>query len=207
MSNDQVYADGLLNRALDPSTQPPEIRAFMQAEIDLLGSFVGDGTSLLDVGCGSGRHLALLGDRVSRGVGLDYQLAYLVDARRRIASRRVHLVAADAGRMPLREVFDAAVCLTNSWGTMADKLGVLAEMRRCAPRPGTRLVSVFAESSIPARVEWYRRFGHEVVERADDHLSTDGGLHSEHFTEARLRSLVGDWVIRSLAGIAYAALF
>jgi hypothetical protein len=35
MSNDEVYAAGLLNRALDPATQSPEIRAFLQAEIEL----------------------------------------------------------------------------------------------------------------------------------------------------------------------------
>ena len=36
MSNDEVYAAGLLNRALDPATQPPEIQAFLRAELDLL---------------------------------------------------------------------------------------------------------------------------------------------------------------------------
>ena len=35
MSNDDVYASGLLNRALDPATQPPEIQAFLRAELDL----------------------------------------------------------------------------------------------------------------------------------------------------------------------------
>jgi hypothetical protein len=40
MSNEQVYAAGLLNRALDPATQPPEIRAFLQAEIDLLNDII-----------------------------------------------------------------------------------------------------------------------------------------------------------------------
>jgi hypothetical protein len=37
MSNEQVYAAGLLNRALDPATQPPEIHAFLQAEIGWRG--------------------------------------------------------------------------------------------------------------------------------------------------------------------------
>ena len=35
MSNDDVYAAGLLNRALDPATQPLTIQAFLRAEIDL----------------------------------------------------------------------------------------------------------------------------------------------------------------------------
>jgi hypothetical protein len=36
MSNDEVYSAGLFNRALDPATQPPEIRSYLQAEIDVL---------------------------------------------------------------------------------------------------------------------------------------------------------------------------
>ena len=50
MSNEQVYAAGLLNRALDPATQPPEIRAFLQAEIDLLNDIVVEGMSMIAVG-------------------------------------------------------------------------------------------------------------------------------------------------------------
>jgi hypothetical protein len=30
MNNDQAYAQGLLNKALDPTTQPLAIRAFLQ---------------------------------------------------------------------------------------------------------------------------------------------------------------------------------
>ena len=53
MSNDDVYASGLLNRALDPSTQPEAIRAFMQAELDRLHEIVTAGTAWVDVGCGT----------------------------------------------------------------------------------------------------------------------------------------------------------
>jgi hypothetical protein len=42
MSNDEVYASGLLNRALEPATQPLEIQAFLRA------------ASLSGTGCASG---------------------------------------------------------------------------------------------------------------------------------------------------------
>jgi hypothetical protein len=70
-----------------------------------------------------------------------------------------------------------------------------------------RLLSVFADTSVPARREWYRRFGHAVVEESAEYLMTAGGLRSEHFSEARLRRLVGACTIRPLAGIAYAVTF
>ena len=78
MSNDEVYASGLLNRALDPATQPPEIRAFLEAEIELLQDTVADGMAVIDIGCGTGRHLAMLRNRLRIGVGVDYAHAYLV---------------------------------------------------------------------------------------------------------------------------------
>jgi SAM-dependent methyltransferase len=207
MSNEQVYAAGLLNRALDPATQPPEVRAFLQAEIELLNDIVVEGMSVIDVGSGTGRHLAMLRDRLRIGVGIDYEKSYLVQARHRAGAGRLHFVAADAASLPFSAQFDLAICMTNSWGTMNDKTGVLNEMRRCVPHPRMRRLSVFAEASIAARREWYRRLGHEVVEESAEYLMTDGGLRSEHFTETRLRSLVGDCTIRPCTAIAFVVTF
>ena len=207
MSNDEVYATGLLNRALDPATQPSEIRAFMQAEIELLRDIVSDGMTAIDVGCGTGRHLVMLRDRLRIGVGVDYEHAYIVEAHRRAGPGHLHFVTGDATRLPIRMPFELATCLTNTWGTMSDKAGVLREMRRLVPTARMRLLSVFAEASVPARREWYRRFGHAVVEESAECLVTDGGLRSEHFSEARLRQLVGDCTIRPLTSIAYVVTF
>jgi len=207
MSNDEVYAAGLLNRALDPATQPPEIRSYLQAEIDLLNGTIVKGMAVIDLGCGTGRHLAMFRDRLRIGVGVDYEHSYVVEARRRVGARQLHFVTADATAVPIRASFDLATCLTNTWGTMSDKAGVLKEMRRLAPRPKTRLLSVYAEASVLPRREWYRRLGHPVVEESTESLVSEGGFRSEHFSEARLRSLVGDCVIHPFAGIAYLITF
>jgi ubiquinone/menaquinone biosynthesis C-methylase UbiE len=204
MSNDELYADGLLNRALDPATQPPQIRAFLQEEMALLSDVIVDGMAMVDVGCGTGRHLAVLRDRLRIGVGVDYEHGYIVEAHRTARAPRLHFVTGDATRLPLRRSFDIATCLTNTWGTMSDKLAVLDEMRRLAPM---RLVSVYAEASIPARREWYRKLGQNVADESDECLITEGGFRSEHFSEARLRNLIGECTIRPFAGIAYLVLF
>lgn len=87
---------------------------------------------------------------------------------------------------------------------MSDKHAVLAEMRRCA---SSRLLSVFSERSIGARREWYRRFGHPIAEETSEWLLTAGGFRSEHFTEARLRGLVGDCTISRWADVGYIVQF
>ena len=207
MSNDEVYAAGLLNRALDPATQPSEIRSYLQAEIDLLNGTIVTGKAVIDFGCGTGRHLAMLGDRLRIGVGIDYEHTYVVAARRRVGARHLHFVTGDATAIPIGARLDLATCMTNTWGTMSDKAGVLNEMRRLAPRPQTRLLSVFGEASVLPRREWYRRLGHPVVEESKEFLMSEGGFRSEHFSEARLRSLVGDCIIHPFAGIAYLVTF
>ena len=177
MSNDAVYAAGLLNRALDPTTQPAEIKEFLDAE-----------------------------DRLAVGFGLDYERSYIAEARRR-APAHVHFVTADATAIPAPAMFDAAVCLTNTWGTMSDKTGVVREMRRVAPRRATRLLSVYSAASIAPRREWYRRLGHTVVAETGEYLESDGGFRSEHFTDVRLRELVGECSIEPLTPIAFAVVF
>jgi ubiquinone/menaquinone biosynthesis C-methylase UbiE len=192
---------------LDPATQPPEIRAFLQAEMALLTDIIGEGMTVIDVGCGTGRHLAMLGDRLRIGVGVDYEHSYIVDAHRRAGAGHLHFVTGDATAVPIRACFDVATCLTNTWGTMSDKTAVLDEMRRLAPKGRTRLLSVYAETSVSARREWYRRLGHVVVEESEEYLMTEGGFRSEHFSETRLRTLVDACTIRPLAGIAYVVTF
>ena len=207
MSNDDVYAAGLLNRALDPVTQPDPIRTFLRVEVDVLRDAITPGMRVLDIGCGTGRHLLLLGERIRLGVGVDYERSYVAEAHGRARSRNLHFITSDAAAVPLTMAFDFAICLMNTWGTMRDKHAVLAEMRRLSPRAGSRLLSVYSSGSVPARREWYRRLGHTVTEETAEYLETEGGFRSEQFTETRLRTVVGDCTIRPLADIAYIVTF
>ncbi len=207
MSNDDVYAAGLLTRALDPTLQPPEIRAWLRAELDELDTLIPRGASVIDVGCGTGRHLLGLGDRLALGVGVDYETSYIVEAHRRAGGGPPHFIVGDATAMPLLGPFDFAICLTNTWGTMSDKAGVLREMRRVAPYPHRRVVSVYAEASVPVRRVWYPRLGHPVVTETAESLDCVGGFRSEHFSEDRLRRIVGECTIRPLTDIAHLVIF
>jgi SAM-dependent methyltransferase len=207
MSNDDVYAAGLLNRALDPATQPPGIQTFLRAEMDVLRDRIAPGMRVLDVGSGTGRHLLLLGERLGLGLGVDYERSYVAEAHRLTGDRPLHFLVGDATALPLKATFDLAMCVTNTWGTMKDKAGVLREMRRLAPRRGTRLLSLYSPESVPARREWYRRLGHNVSGETAEYLESEGGFRSEHFSETRIRKLVGDCTIDPLTDIAFVVTF
>jgi SAM-dependent methyltransferase len=170
MSNEAAYADGLLNRALDPATQPPAIREYLRAETERLKRLVGRGRRVVDFGCGTGRHLAALASQVALGVGVDCQPAYTPAAAAAGVAGPVHFIIANATQVPCGPSFDLAICTTNTWGTMPDQLGVLSEMRRLAPNPGQRLLSVYAPRSITHRRQWYARLGHEVTQETDEYL-------------------------------------
>jgi SAM-dependent methyltransferase len=203
MTNDEVYAAGILIKALDPSTQPDAIRSFLRDEEALVAELMPRAARVVDFGCGTGRHLIALRDHLSIGVGIDYERAYIAEATRRHPGRPLHFLVADATAVPLAMEFDAALCLTNTWGTMNDKLAVLGEMRRLAPKPAARLITVYASTSVQPRCQWYANMGHEVIDVTDECIITRGGFTSEHFTEDRLRSLVGECTLRSIGAIAY----
>ena len=106
---------------------------------------------------------------------------------------------------PLASSFDAAVCLASTWGTMSDKIAVLNEMRRLSPEGGSRLITVYAATSVPTRREWYANLGHRVLSVTDREVVADGGFTSEHFTEGRLRDLLGPCELHAIGNIAFLA--
>ena len=207
MDNEAVYAQGLLRRALDPSTQPPSIRAFLTDELELVRILLRPRSRVLDFGCGMGRHLIALSSHLGPSVGFDYEVAYIREARQASAGAGCVFFVADATAVPLSAPFDAAICLTNTWGTMSDKLGVINEMCRLSPAAGTRLVTVYSPGSVAARREWYANMGHRVVAATDCELISEGGFSSEHFTEGRLRGLIGPCQLHPIGNIAYLAQF
>lgn len=192
-----------MNRALDPATQPPAIREFLREESQQLEHRVGRGRRVIDFGCGTGRHLAALASRLALGVGLDSQRAYIAAAVDPSIRGPLHFIVADATQVPCVPPFDLAICMTNTWGTMADKRAVLREMRRLTPDPGQRILSVYSPTSVAPRREWYACLGHKVIRETEEYLETAGGFRSEHFTVDRLRSLIGRCEIEAIGSIGY----
>lgn len=207
MNNEAAYTQGLLRKALDPSTQPAAIRAFLKEELELVRSLLRPRSRVLDFGCGMGRHLIGLDSHLGRSVGFDYESSYIKEARQARAGAGCVFFVADATAVPLVVPFDAAICLTNTWGTMSDKLGVIHEMRRLSPAVGTRFVTVYSPASVAARREWYAKMGHRVLAATDHELVAEGGFSSEHFTERRLRDLLGPCKLHPIGDVAYLAQF
>ncbi|MBX0326020.1 class I SAM-dependent methyltransferase [Halomicroarcula sp. F13] len=134
-------------------------------------SFVADADGVetaLDVGCGNGRHAALLADVADRVVGLDASRALLREAHDRVG-RRVSLVQGDATRLPLTaDSVDLAVYVAtlHHLPTAADRRASLDELARVLAPGSSALVSAWstahdrfdapadAETGFDTTVDW-----------------------------------------------------
>ena len=115
------------------------------------------GALVLDVGCGTGRHLRQLARRGVRGVGIDVSGGLLaagaVAARTEGSDDRVAFVRADARRLPLADAaVDAAisVCQGGLGTGRASDAAMLAELARVV-RPGGRVALTLYHAVFAAR--------------------------------------------------------
>ena len=106
------------------------------------------GHSVLDFGCGAGRHAIELAKSGLRVTGVDYVDAFVGKAEstaRRLRVSGTRFVKADCREVKLDERFDAALCLYDVVGTYADRgenAKVLANLARHLKPGGFALVSV-----------------------------------------------------------------
>jgi ubiquinone/menaquinone biosynthesis C-methylase UbiE len=129
---------------LDAQFAFPWVRLAAERTLELLDLSLGH--SVLDVGCGNGTFLALLGRVVGaqgRAVGVEYAPAFVAEARSRIASEGlddcVTVVEGNAYGLPFDDnSFDAARC-ERVLMHLDDPVAAIREMHRVV-RPGGRVV-------------------------------------------------------------------
>jgi len=154
-------------------------RPLFEAVLDAAG--VGPGTTVLDVGCGSGLTLVLAGQRGAVPAGLDVSPGLLEIARDRLP--HAELKAGDMEALPFQDAAFDAVTGVNAFQFAGDPRRALREAARVT-RPGGRVVaSLFAA---PGRSQG--TVAHEAMsalipaEHAQDHapyaLSAPGNLES-----------------------------
>jgi len=146
----------------------PEIESFLDGRSGEVG---------LDVGCGNGRHTALLSDCCDRAVGVDVSGEILRTASGRAVERghSYGLAQADAARLPVRsDTVDLAVYVATlpHLPTRARRVASLDELARVLTPDGRALVSAWstehdrfdATEGFDTTVEWTLPGG-EAVDR------------------------------------------
>lgn len=164
-----------------------------ESHVDELLRDVG-GLSVLDVGCGTGRHALRLAERDARVTGVDFSAGMLLKARAKRGAERVTFVEHDIVRpLPFAsEVFDRVIsCLVVDH--IVD-LGVFfAELRRVCRRSGFIVISVMHPAmelkGVQARFR-DARTGSEIRPESASHQISDyvmaaleRGLRVAHMSE------------------------
>jgi SAM-dependent methyltransferase len=137
------------------STRPFLAGTVSDAEADFLEARLREGDVsglVLDLGCGHGRHLSRLAQRLpGRLIGIDADQLSLDEAKTSTAVAR-----GDFFRLPFRDdSFGAAYCWYNTLGTFADEAVpvALSELTRCVRRRGWFVVHGTPPHSVTSQPE------------------------------------------------------
>jgi len=143
------------------SGQTPLGRTRREVDFLLRSLRLSQGSRILDVACGYGRHAAELSRRGFQVVGLDLSRPMLHEARRRFREGpSLRFVRGDMRRLDFAAEFDAVISFFTSFGyfTPGQNEAALRRMAR-ALRPGGRLLidhrNPAHDAALPRR-HWYR---------------------------------------------------
>ena len=170
------YFDDVFLRIYRPLLGREKTVAEAEGIIDLLG--LPEGSQILDVGCGWGRHAIELAKRGFVVTGIDYSPALIAEAKREAkrAGVEVKFLCGDMRKMEFDGQFDAALSLFSSLGffdTEEDDVEVLSRIRRAVKNGGMLVVETMHRDAIARdyveRDWWETSAGDHVwVERTFD---------------------------------------
>lgn len=157
---------------------PPEVRTYLNAEIEFVRSRIDTSDTVLELGCGYGRVLAKLAGHTSALMGIDTSVESLRFARTYLTSVSCNLAAMDAVSLAFHDgVFDVTLCIQNgvsAFGIEATRL--LSEALRVTREGGLVILSSYAESFWPHRLQWFEMQAAEGLIGEIDHEATGTGV-------------------------------
>ena len=106
---------------------------------------------IVDVGCGTGKLLALISPRSQFGLGIDLSVQMLTRAKQRTTANGVQLVRADASHLPLQDhIADGvtSVSMTESGSVFEEHFN---ELSRIATKDATLIMTIFNDKD---RISW-----------------------------------------------------
>jgi len=181
---------------------PDQFQRWFQKEEDFLVDLAKNNphSTFLDVGCGEGRHAALLAKNGIRVYGIDNNPTMIERATLQLkydptTQQLVELYLEDARQMHFEdEMFDCVVCMTNTFGNMPGiEEQVLREMVRVLKPGGKIYLSVYCDdqSFYKLREQTYSDIGLHVKQRNGKSIQLVEGLYSKHFSRSELEEICG----------------
>jgi len=141
----EIYEDEA--KTYDKTREIFEKGRFANRERKLLSEFLKRKSLVLNLACGTGRHLEFFVNRLENEVvGIDISVNMLKIGKTKLLNtvkknKNVHLIVADAENLPFREnIFDAVVC-SRAFYLFDNKFRILQEAHRVLKKRGNLAIS------------------------------------------------------------------
>jgi len=170
----------------------PEIQDWFAKETDFLEASIEPNSTVLDVGCGFGRHMAVLAVNCRAVYGIDNEYSMVRKAKDYLkVFKNTKVLAEDAANTSFDDnLFDYVICMNNTFGNFLDKKeAILNQMKRVCKKGGKIIISVYSEAALKNRIEDYKEAGLHIVKTEGGTIYTEEGLVSEQFSVESLRDI------------------
>jgi SAM-dependent methyltransferase len=159
---------------------PPEVQAYLDAEVRYILASIRPGARVLELGCGFGRVLAALAARSGWLVGIDLSLSSLAFARRQFLDRSgMALAQMNVAVLAFRPAtFDLICCPQNGVSAFhVDQRALIASTLRLVAPGGKALFFSYADAFWPHRLAWFRiQAAHGLVGEINESATGNGTI-------------------------------
>ena len=198
-NDEENFIDDLLKSA----HKVPKIEAYLKEELSYLKNNIASNSSVIDFGCGNGRHLKILEPQISKGLGIDMNRSYLEEASTSCLSDKIRFEVGDIENYQSTELFDVAISMYNTFGNVENQRGMIESMLNSIKQGGKIIISTFSPESISARLEFYKVMGFENLDIEEYKIITQEGFHSLCFSKNALYELMPNATVERCTDIGW----
>jgi len=181
----------ILHRFLDEKNQPETLKEFFKAESQFLENNIPENSLILDAGCGWGRHLFLVSNKIKKGIGIDKDKTRISESKQFLKDKKnIETFHADIYKIPFPEdYFDIVICMNNTFGNLKEHKLALKEMIRVLKVKGKLILSVHSDKMSQDKLDWYKKVGLKNPRFNGKFILTNEGFYSYCFKKEYLSAL------------------
>ena len=168
----------------------PEINSYLSEETIQLKAIVNKNSSVIDFGCGNGRHLNEISHKIREGLGIDVNNTSLNEAINKYQSESIGFIKSDIEKFRAEKLFDMAISMYNTIGIVSNPKKAIHSMLSSIKTGGIIVISLYSYASIPHRVKMYKLMGLNTVTVLKNKIVTEEGFISRHYSKSEILKLL-----------------
>ena len=189
---DKFYETNEGHKILDESCWTDNLRKYRELENKYLLENIEPKETLLDVGCGLGRHLVLLKNKIKKLVGIDHSKTIFKQVNELFEILNIHVNHVDILDFDSEEKFDYIICMFNTFGNMNTETQkvFLEKVKKFLKQDGKLIISVYSENAKDDQIQFYKNLGLGVEGFDEDFVHTNQGFASERFSKEKITKII-----------------